>query len=71
MGVPTHVALYSVVNEFEECRAQALTLTKSLSYVEGCYIGIAESLRLHGLEQTQLMYTDNAHGKISQVSRVI
>lgn len=51
------------MNEFEECRAQALTLTKSLSYVEGCYSGIAESLRLHGLKPTQLMYTDNAHGK--------
>jgi len=51
------------VNEFEECCAQALTLTKSLSYVEGCYTGIAESLHLHGLEPTQLLFTDNTHGK--------
>jgi hypothetical protein len=31
LGVSTHVALYTMVNEFEQCRSQALTLTKSLS----------------------------------------
>lgn len=61
-SVPTHVAMYSVVNELEQCRAQALTLTKSLSYVEGCYEGISESLVAHGHEPTCLMFTDNAQG---------
>lgn len=61
--MPTHVALYSVVNEFEECRSQALTLTKSLSYIEGCYTGIAESLQKHGHKETKLMFSDNARAE--------
>jgi hypothetical protein len=53
------------VNEFEQCRSQALTLTKSLSYVEDCYTSIASSLKAHGHEATQLMFTDNARGELS------
>ena len=60
--MPTYVAIYSIVNEYEECRQQALTLTKSLSYVEDCYTGIGSSLKAHGHDPTQLMFTDNAHG---------
>ncbi|KAG6901223.1 hypothetical protein C0995_015085, partial [Termitomyces sp. Mi166 len=33
MGEPTHDAMYTVVNEWKEAHAQALTLTKSLVYV--------------------------------------
>jgi hypothetical protein len=62
-GVQTHTACYSVVNEYEECRAQALTLTKSLSYVADCYKGIATSLQHYGHEATKLMYTDNAQAE--------
>jgi len=47
-GVSTHVAMYSGVNEFEECRIQALTLTKSLDYVEGCYKNLDTGLQAHG-----------------------
>lgn len=36
-GVSTHVAIYSMVNELEQCRSQALTLAKSLTFIEGCY----------------------------------
>jgi len=61
-GVPTHAALYTLVNEFEDCRGQALTLTKSLSYVEECFTGISESLQKHGHKETGLMFTDNAQG---------
>jgi hypothetical protein len=60
-----------VVNEFEECRAQALTLTKSLSYVAGCFHGIAESLKHHGHEPTRLIYTDNAQGNASSFYNLI
>ena len=63
-GVSTHSAAYSVVNEFEECHSQAMTLTKSLSYVQGCYEGIASSLQAHGHEPTQLMFTDNARAEV-------
>ncbi|KAJ7709395.1 hypothetical protein B0H14DRAFT_3491768 [Mycena olivaceomarginata] len=46
-GVPTNVGLYTV----------------ELSYVEGCYQGIAESLKLHGYGPTQLMWSDNARAE--------
>ncbi|KAJ7153309.1 hypothetical protein C8R46DRAFT_1357190 [Mycena filopes] len=62
-GVPTHVGLYTVVNEYEEIRGQGLTLTKELSFVEGLYSGIAQSLHIHGHEATQLMWSDNARAE--------
>ncbi|KAK6993005.1 hypothetical protein R3P38DRAFT_3372035 [Favolaschia claudopus] len=64
-GVQTHVALYTVVNEYEEIRGQYLVLTKELSYVEECYKKIARSLELHGHEPTQLMWSDNARAERS------
>jgi hypothetical protein len=64
-SVPVHVAMYSAVNEFEECRTQALTLTKRLDYIEGCYKGIASGLKAHGHKPTELMYTDNAQAELA------
>lgn len=63
-GEPTHTALYSVVNEFEQCRAQALTLTKGLPYVRDMYDGIAQGLEIHGHSPTRHMFTDNASGML-------
>jgi hypothetical protein len=37
-------AAYTVLNEFEEARANALTQTKGLPYVEDMYEGIREGL---------------------------
>lgn len=54
--------MYSTVNEFEECRAQALTLTKRLNYLEGLYEGLRNGLEEHGHSPTQMVYTDNASG---------
>jgi len=68
-GVSTHVAMYSGVNEFEECRIQALTLTKSLDYVEGCYKNLDTGLQAHGHPPTQLMYTDNAQNELAYHER--
>ncbi|KAK7005521.1 Werner syndrome ATP-dependent helicase [Favolaschia claudopus] len=62
-GVPTHVALYTVVNEWEEIRGQYLVLTKELAYVEECYKKMMRSLELHGHEPTQLMWSDNARAE--------
>lgn len=59
-----------MVNEYEQCRVQALTLTKSLSYVEGCYRDLAAGLKAHGHGPTELMYTDNAQGELSFHERV-
>ena len=61
-GVSTHVAMYSMVNELEQCQAQALTLTKS---IEGCYKGVASGLAAHGHKPTELLYTDNAQAEIA------
>ncbi|KAF8076563.1 hypothetical protein FPV67DRAFT_1559024 [Lyophyllum atratum] len=59
-GEPTHDAMYTVVNEWEDARAQAFTLTKSLSYVSEMYEDIADGLEAHGCPPTSFMYTDNA-----------
>lgn len=63
LGQPTHVAMYSSLNEFEECRGQALTLTKRLDYLDGYYEELRKGLQAHGHQPTQYMYTDNAAGK--------
>ncbi|KAG6886714.1 hypothetical protein C0992_002689 [Termitomyces sp. T32_za158] len=65
MGEPTHDAMYTVVNEWEEARSQALTLTKSLAYVSELYEDIAEGLKEHGHLPTAFMYTDNASGELA------
>jgi hypothetical protein len=62
-GQPIHPAFYTVVNEFEECQTQSLTLTKCLSFFKGAYEGIAKGLEAHGHPPTALMYTDNAMGR--------
>lgn len=49
---------------FEECWLQALTLTKSLDFVEGCYKNIVIRLKVHGHYPTELMYTDNAQAEL-------
>jgi hypothetical protein len=54
-----------MVNEFEQCRAQALTLTKSLTFIEGSYKGVAAGLAAHGHKPTELLYTDNAQAELA------
>lgn len=61
--------MYTAVNEFEEARIQALTLTKSLDFVEGCYKNLATGLQAHGHPSTQLMYTDNAQNELTYHER--
>ena len=61
--------MYTGVNEFEECRLQALTLTKSLDFVEGSYKNLATGLEAHGHPPTQLMYTDNAQNELAYHER--
>ncbi|KAF9051108.1 hypothetical protein BDZ89DRAFT_1056981 [Hymenopellis radicata] len=65
LGQSTHVALYSSINEFEECRAQALTLTKRLNFLESYYEELRKGLEAHGHPPTSLMYTDNAVAELS------
>ena len=64
-GVSTHVTMYSGVNEFEECRLQTLTLTKSLDFVEGCYKNLTTGLQDHDHPPTQLLYTNNAQNELA------
>ncbi|KAG6877503.1 hypothetical protein C0992_009828 [Termitomyces sp. T32_za158] len=62
-GEPTHDAMYTILNEWEEAQNQALTLTKALSYVSEMYEDIAEGLKEHGHPPTSFMWTDNASGE--------
>ena len=64
-NVLTHVAMYNMVNEYGECWYQALTGTKSLTYVDDCYKGIANGLKAYGHKPTELMYRDNAHTELA------
>ncbi|KIK54977.1 hypothetical protein GYMLUDRAFT_1021476 [Collybiopsis luxurians FD-317 M1] len=57
-GEPLHTALYSVVNEWEQVRAQSFCLTKSLSFVQGMYERLREGLRAHGHPPTRVIYCD-------------
>jgi len=57
--------MYTIVNELEQCRAQALTLSKSLTFVEGCYKGVVAGLEAHGHKPTELLYSDNAQAEFA------
>ncbi|KAF9001636.1 hypothetical protein BDZ89DRAFT_1050403 [Hymenopellis radicata] len=60
LGVPTFIAMYTTVNEFEETRKQALTPTKRLNILDTYHKEISSGLAAHGHEPTEFMYTDNA-----------
>ncbi|KAJ7017554.1 hypothetical protein C8F04DRAFT_979056 [Mycena alexandri] len=58
-GVMVFVALFTIVNEFEQIRFQAFVPTKSLSHIHAALEGISQSLQAHGLPQPVLGFTDN------------
>ncbi|KAJ6476876.1 hypothetical protein C8R45DRAFT_873192, partial [Mycena sanguinolenta] len=58
-GVMTFVALFTIVNEFEQIHFQAFVLTKSLSHIHAPLEGILKSLKAYGLPQPILGFTDN------------
>ncbi|KAJ7830165.1 ribonuclease H-like domain-containing protein [Mycena olivaceomarginata] len=58
-GVMTFVALFTIVNEYEQIRFQAFVPTKSLSHIHAALEGIVKSLSAYGLPQPILGFTDN------------
>ncbi|KAF9052488.1 hypothetical protein BDZ89DRAFT_1032535 [Hymenopellis radicata] len=52
-------AEYNLVNQFEEVRAECLTLTKSLSFVREMFEKVQESLKALGHPPTMILYTDS------------
>jgi hypothetical protein len=58
-GVTTFVALFTLVNEFEQIRFQAFVPTKALSHLHAGLEKFSESLLAHGHPQPILGYTDN------------
>lgn len=52
-------AAYNVVNQWEEVRAESLTLTKSLTFVSEMLQNIQNSLKASGHPPTALLYTDS------------
>ena len=70
-GVMVFVALFTVLNEFEQIRYQALVPTKSLVHIEAGMQGIVQSLREHGHAQPAFGFTDNVASDYSTMVRCI
>ncbi|KAF9011526.1 hypothetical protein BDZ89DRAFT_1167480 [Hymenopellis radicata] len=58
-------AEYNLVNQFEEVRAECLTMTKSLSFVREMFEKVQDSLKALGHSPTQLLYTDSPQSEQS------
>ncbi|KAF9065307.1 hypothetical protein BDP27DRAFT_1424992 [Rhodocollybia butyracea] len=56
---PIFGALFSLVNEWEEIRAQAMTLTKGFSILPEMFKQVSIGLKEHGQQPTALYYCDN------------
>ncbi|KAF9044693.1 hypothetical protein BDP27DRAFT_1374097 [Rhodocollybia butyracea] len=56
---PTFAALFSLVNEWEEIRAQAMALTKGFSILPEMFKQVSVGLKEHGHQPTALYYCDN------------
>ncbi|KAJ6607094.1 hypothetical protein B0H10DRAFT_565566 [Mycena sp. CBHHK59/15] len=68
-GERIFTAAYTVLNEFEETRAHALTQTKSLGVVEEMFKGIQEGLKNSENPPTQILYTDSPQGTLERARR--
>ncbi|KAJ7572428.1 hypothetical protein C8J56DRAFT_759951, partial [Mycena floridula] len=64
-GEPAFEAMYTLVNEWEEIRAQSLTISKSLSVVQDMISDVSKGLEAHGHPPTYQMYTDNAKAELT------
>ncbi|KAJ7747954.1 hypothetical protein DFH07DRAFT_775902 [Mycena maculata] len=64
-GEDIFTAAYTVGNEFEEIRAHALTLNKSLSFLKDMFEGIRQGLKNSQNAPTQVMYTDSPQSEHS------
>ncbi|KAJ7767051.1 hypothetical protein DFH07DRAFT_1012099 [Mycena maculata] len=58
-GEPIHTALYDGVNDAEEVRFYALTLTQGFAPLQGMYERVQVELARHGHRPTEAIYTDN------------
>lgn len=58
-GVPIFIGLLTVTNEFGEIRVCSLVATKSHAQYELALQKLSASLKLYGLEQPRIFYTDN------------
>lgn len=58
-GTPVFMALFTILNENEQIRWQGFVHTKAFSHLRHAFEGIVRSLKLHGLPQPILGFTDN------------
>lgn len=70
-GTIQFVALFTVLNEFEQIRWQALVPTKSLEHIKSGLRGIVKSLTDHGLELPRFAFTDNVRSDYSTAMECI
>jgi hypothetical protein len=70
-GVPIFGGLLSVVNEYGELRAMALTMTKGHEQVMPALAEIPASLRKYGHRDIELVFTDNVRGDKHELERTL
>jgi hypothetical protein len=58
-GVEIFVALFTLLNEYEQIRLQAFVPTKSLAHIRDSLEAFVKALEAHGLAQPIMGYTDN------------
>jgi len=62
-GVLVFIGLLTVTNEVSEIQVIALVATKAHAQFEIALVNMRESLKLYGLGETELFYTDNIADK--------
>ncbi|TFY77147.1 hypothetical protein EWM64_g6866 [Hericium alpestre] len=70
-GVPIFGSFLSVVNEFGECRAMTLTMTKAHDQFMPTLAEIPHSLALYGHDDTEVVFTDNPKADKAELEQII
>ncbi|KAF5366509.1 hypothetical protein D9757_012171 [Collybiopsis confluens] len=68
---PIFAALFSLVNEWEEIRKQAMGLTKGLSILPEMFEDVKTGLEEHGHQPTNIYYSDNPYAERDFHERVM
>jgi hypothetical protein len=58
-GAPTFTALYTLCNEYEEIRMQALVPSKALSHLRKPFQALKDAFDFYGHDQPEIFFTDN------------
>jgi hypothetical protein len=70
-GISTFLALYTVLNEYEEIRLQVIAHTKALSHLAPSFNSMIDTYKKLNFEMPKLFYTDNVAGDKQFLEKVI